>query len=238
MVCELPWIAEMDINPVIVDEGGLVAVDARVVLDPAVGASPARHAHMAIMPYPAHLTRVLAAPDGGFYTLRAIQSEDADRLEAFMKNLSAESRYFRFISVLSELPPRMLVRYTQIDYDRELALVAVVGGEQAGAPGRSNQRAKAPGAHRRRGALSAQCRSRELRIRGCDRRRLAGQAPGFDDDARDHRGGAREGSAAHRGLCAVDQCPDAGPDASPRVHGKDRPPGCDDEAGLDAAQPW
>ena len=45
-----------------------------------------------------------------------------------MKNLSAESRYFRFISVLSELPPRMLVRYTQIDYDRELALVAVVAG--------------------------------------------------------------------------------------------------------------
>ena len=134
MVCELPWIAEMDINPVIVDEGGLVAVDARVVLDPAVGASPARHAHMAIMPYPAHLTRVLAAPDGGFYTLRAIQSEDADRLQAFMKNLSAESRYFRFISVLSELPPRMLVRYTQIDYDRELALVAVVGGEQTGGP--------------------------------------------------------------------------------------------------------
>jgi acetyltransferase len=128
MVCELPWIAEMDINPVIVDEGGLVAVDARVVLDPTVGPRPARHAHMAIMPYPAHLTRVLAAPDGGFYTLRPIQSEDADRLQTFMKNLSAESRYFRFISVLSELPPRMLVRYTQIDYDRELALVAVVGG--------------------------------------------------------------------------------------------------------------
>ncbi len=141
MVCELPWIAEMDINPVIVDENGLAAVDARVVLDPSVGATPARHAHMAIMPYPSHLTRVLAAPDGGFYTLRAIQSEDADRLQAFVKSLSAESRYFRFISVLSELPPRMLARYTQIDYDRELALVAVAGPSRTpGADGEGDER--------------------------------------------------------------------------------------------------
>lgn len=126
MVCELPWIAEMDINPVIVDERGVIAVDARVVLDPSVGPAPTRHAHMAIMPYPSHRTRRLQTPQGESYTLRAIQPEDAERLQAFVKSLSAQSRYFRFISVLSELPPRMLIRYTQIDYDRELALVAVV----------------------------------------------------------------------------------------------------------------
>lgn len=129
MVCELPSIAEMDINPVIVDENGLLAVDARMVLDPVVGEPPPRHSHLAIMPYPSHLTRVLTTPDGASCTLRAIAPEDADRLQAFVKALSAESRYFRFISVLAELPPRMLVRYTQIDYDRELALVAVTGSD-------------------------------------------------------------------------------------------------------------
>lgn len=131
MVCELPWIAEMDINPVIADENGIVAVDARIVIDPSVGHQPPRHAHLAIMPYPTHFGQVRTSPDGQYYTIRAIQPEDADRLQDFMRSLSAESRYFRFISSLAELPPKMLVRYTQIDYDREVALVAVVGGEVA-----------------------------------------------------------------------------------------------------------
>src|SRR5690606_7161876 len=63
--------------------------------------------------------------DGRPYLLRPIQAEDADRLQRFTRGLSQQSRYFRFISTLNELTPRMLVRYTQIDYDRELALVAV-----------------------------------------------------------------------------------------------------------------
>jgi acetyltransferase len=131
MVCELPWIAEMDVNPVIADQDGVVAVDARIVVDPAIGASPKRYAHLAILPYPADLVQVRSSPDGQFYTIRPIQPEDADRLQAFVRSMSDESRYFRFISTLAELTPKMLVRYTQVDYDRELALVAVVGPETA-----------------------------------------------------------------------------------------------------------
>jgi acetyltransferase len=135
MVCEMPWIAEMDINPVIVDECGVIAVDARVVIDRSVGVGQAvRHSHLAIMPYPSHLTQTRTAPDGAFYTIRPIQPEDADRLQAFMRALSDETRYFRFISTLAELPPKMLVRYTQIDYDRELALVAVLPPDPARVP--------------------------------------------------------------------------------------------------------
>jgi acetyltransferase len=125
MACDLPELLEMDINPVIVDEEGVVAADARVVLEPAADPHAPRHGHLAIVPWPGHLAREFVAIDGGRAQLRPIQPEDADLLQAFVRGLSAESRYLRFISVLSELPPRLLVRYTQIDYDREFALVAL-----------------------------------------------------------------------------------------------------------------
>ncbi len=129
MVCELPQLAELDINPIIADEGGPIAVDARAVAD--FGGrvrdpnDQRRYAHMAIMPYPSQLVRRCRLRDGRPYTIRPIQAEDGERLQRFTRGLSEQSRYFRFISALNELTPRMLVRYTQIDYDRELALVAV-----------------------------------------------------------------------------------------------------------------
>jgi acetyltransferase len=125
LACELPELVEMDINPVIVDEEGVVAADARVVLARPADARAPRHSHFAIVPWPGHLASEIVATDGARAQLRPIQPEDADLLQAFVRGLSAESRYLRFISVLSELPQRLLVRYTQIDYDRELALVAV-----------------------------------------------------------------------------------------------------------------
>jgi acetyltransferase len=104
-----------------------------VVIDPAAGQQSVRYAHMAILPYPDHLTQVRSSPDGYFYTIRAIRPEDADALQRFVHEMSDESRYFRFVSTLARLTPRMLVRYTQVDYDRELALVAVLGpGEGPG----------------------------------------------------------------------------------------------------------
>ncbi len=130
MVCELPQLAELDINPIIADEGGLIAVDARAVADAHVPVrephDQRRYAHMAIMPYPSELVRHCTLRDGRPYVIRPIQAEDGERLQRFVRGLSEQSRYFRFISALNELSPRMLVRYTQIDYDRELALVAVV----------------------------------------------------------------------------------------------------------------
>ncbi|ODS99582.1 MAG: hypothetical protein ABS56_00585 [Lautropia sp. SCN 69-89] len=135
MVCELPQIAEMDINPIIAEGGDVVAVDGRVVVDretprawlPGHAAIGPRHGHMAIMPYPAHMVGERALRDGRWYTIRPIRAEDGGRLQRFVRGLSEQSRYFRFISTLTELTPQMLARYTQIDYDRELALVATIG---------------------------------------------------------------------------------------------------------------
>ena len=129
MVCELPQLREMDINPIIVDENGAVAVDARIVVDSAPQASSGRQSnyqHLAILPYPARYEQVLPLRGGGEYTVRPIHPDDAQMLQDLMHHLSPESRYFRFVSSIIELPPTMLARFTLIDYDREMALVAVV----------------------------------------------------------------------------------------------------------------
>jgi acetyltransferase len=68
---------------------------------------------------------------GGLYTVRPIRPDDADMLQAFVRGMSEESRYFRFASTLPEMPARMLARYTLIDYDREMALVAVLKDRHA-----------------------------------------------------------------------------------------------------------
>lgn len=128
MVCELPQLREMDINPIIVDAGGAVAVDARIVIDhaqPAVGGRSGAYHHLAILPYPARYEQLLPLRGGGEYTVRPVHPDDAQMLQALVHGLSPESRYFRFVSSMTELPPAMLARFTLIDYDREMALVAV-----------------------------------------------------------------------------------------------------------------
>jgi acetyltransferase len=83
---------------------------------------------MAVYPYPAHLVAVGTMKDGSPCTLRPIRSEDADELQRFVREeLSDESRFNRFMSTLKQLPPGLLVRFTQLDYAREMALVATVG---------------------------------------------------------------------------------------------------------------
>ena len=127
MVCALPQLREMDINPIIVDEHGAVAVDARVVINhsPTTLHGNGEFNHLAILPYPIAYEREWPMKGGGLYTTRPIQPDDADMLQTFVRGLSQESRYYRFASAMPELPPRMLARYTLIDYDREMALVAV-----------------------------------------------------------------------------------------------------------------
>jgi acetyltransferase len=128
MVCELPWIREMDINPLIVDELGAVAVDARIAIEN-TPLTAGRYDHMAIHPYPSHLVTNYQAPDGTTVTIRPIKPEDADIEQEFVQKLSPETKYFRFMNTIRELSLAQLTRLTQIDYDREMAFVATI--EQA-----------------------------------------------------------------------------------------------------------
>jgi acetyltransferase len=118
-------VRELDINPLIVDENGAVALDARVVVGYHSTAQE-RYAHMAIYPYPAHLVTPFQLPDGTNIVVRPIRPEDAAIEQSFVRNLSERAKYFRFMQTLDELTPSMLARFTQIDYDREMALIAVV----------------------------------------------------------------------------------------------------------------
>jgi acetyltransferase len=132
MACELPYIREIDVNPLIVDEEGAVAVDARVVVDYHTP-SYDPYSHMAVYPYPVHLSSGFQLPNGRDIVIRPIRPEDAEIEDYFVRNLSPESKYFRFMQSLQELTHEMLVRFTQIDYDREMAFIATteIKGEEA-----------------------------------------------------------------------------------------------------------
>jgi acetyltransferase len=127
IVSELPGIRSLSIDPLWWDDTNLYVGGIQVGLDPDYdGERPENRAyrHMAIHPYPRRLVQPQIRKDGQEWLLRPIRPEDAALLQEFVRELSDESRYMRFVSMLRELTPRMLARYSRIDYDREVALVA------------------------------------------------------------------------------------------------------------------
>ncbi len=124
IVCELPEVLSLDINPLMAGPEGVLAVDARVeIARPPAGHG--RYDHMAIHPYPRHLIRSTYLSDGTPLTIRPIRTDDADHVQDFTRNLSEESRLMRFMGQVNELSPEMLMQFTQLDYRREMALVAM-----------------------------------------------------------------------------------------------------------------
>ena len=126
LVCELPAVQELDINPLLAGPDGIMAVDARIgVARPNARTGP--YDHMAITPYPRHLVQKGHLSDGTPLTIRPIRPEDAESEQAFVRDLSPQAKKFRFMGALNELSPAMLAQFTQIDYAREMALIAVTG---------------------------------------------------------------------------------------------------------------
>ena len=129
LITELPELESLVIDPLCASGEELWATEIVIEISPEPVLVLPEHSgyrHMTIHPYPRRLVQAKTFKDGTPWQLRPIRPEDAQPLQEFVRDLSNETRYMRFVSMLRELTPRMLARYTRIDYDRELALVATI----------------------------------------------------------------------------------------------------------------
>jgi len=126
LVTDFPEIKEIDVNPLIVTEKGAVAVDARIVIEwDRIMREVADHQDQALIAaYPKEYTASRRLNDGTEVVLRPIKAEDEGRFDELIKSLSAESVRFRFFEVFKEIPHETLTKYCNLDYDRQIAIVA------------------------------------------------------------------------------------------------------------------
>jgi acetyltransferase len=122
LAADFSVIEELDINPLIVTDDNIFAVDARITVKPSELNPPL---HMVISPYPDENEEQSATVDGHPFLIRPIRPEDAPIFKDLFESLSPRSIYYRFFSPIKSLSSEMLAKFTQIDYDREIALVAV-----------------------------------------------------------------------------------------------------------------
>jgi acetyltransferase len=121
LLADIPEIAELDINPLVVNHEGAVALDARVRLS---RQQPAGAAHFAIRPYPQELVESAALHDGTAVVLRPIRPEDEAQHLAFLQRLTPEDIRMRVFHSRRSIEHSELARLTQIDYEREMAFIA------------------------------------------------------------------------------------------------------------------
>jgi acetyltransferase len=125
IVVDFPEIKEIDVNPLIVDRNMAVAVDARIVIDPdKITHEIVPHEHLVISPYPRKYITEWKMKNGTSVLMRPIKPEDERQFNELFKSLSEETLHFRFFEIIKELPHETLTRYCNLDYDREIAIVA------------------------------------------------------------------------------------------------------------------
>jgi len=127
LVMDFPQIKEIDINPYVVDDTGGVVLDAKIVLDENVDPDNIKtYSHLVVSPYPRELISEWKMSDDTDVLIRPIKPEDEAMERELFRRISKQTEYFRFFGYIGEVTHEMLTRYTQIDYDREMALVAIV----------------------------------------------------------------------------------------------------------------
>jgi len=125
MVVDFPCLTAMDINPLVGDAGGVVALDARIEIDPQRIGETGPNPDLAIRPWPADWQRDFVAESGERYLMRAIKPADIALYDAFFAAVTTEDMRLRFLSPRRHFTEADLVRLTQLDYDRDMAFVAI-----------------------------------------------------------------------------------------------------------------
>ncbi|MBC8056942.1 MAG: bifunctional acetate--CoA ligase family protein/GNAT family N-acetyltransferase, partial [Rhizobiales bacterium] len=128
LLADVPEIAELDINPLLLSEAGAIALDARIRVS---ANAPAGAQNFAIRPYPSHVVETLQW-QGHNLTLRPIRPEDEAQHLAFLKRLAPEDVRLRVFYSQRSIERSELARLTQIDYERETAILAVTTGVEPG----------------------------------------------------------------------------------------------------------
>jgi acetyltransferase len=127
LLTDFPEIKEIDINPFAVDERGGVVLDAKIVLDDQIVLDESNpYKHLVISPYPTEYITEFVMKGGNTAILRPIKPEDEEMEEEMFTKFSERTQKFRFFQLIKDISHEQLVRYTQIDYDREMAIIAEV----------------------------------------------------------------------------------------------------------------
>jgi len=124
IVTDFPEIAEIDINPLVIADGKVCAVDARIVIDKSQLEGKPKYPHLVITPYPTRYVTPWKLSDGTEVLLRPIKPEDEPMIEEFLETVSEETLRARYFVSHLNITHELLVRFTNIDYDREVAIVA------------------------------------------------------------------------------------------------------------------
>ena len=127
LAADLPELRELDLNPVLADQSGIIAVDARVLVAPLEPArrGPAGHPRFAIRPYPKEWERSATMRDGTRMLVRPVRPEDEPLYGPFFAAVTPQDLRLRFFAPVKEFGHRFIARLTQIDYARAMAFVAI-----------------------------------------------------------------------------------------------------------------
>ena len=128
LAADIPELREVDINPLLVDENGVMALDARIAVEPlaqSLKSTGAANPRLALRPYPKQWEQRIALADGTQIFARPLRPEDEPRVRDFLEKVSAEDLRLRFFAPMKQFSHAFLARLVQLDYARAIAFVAI-----------------------------------------------------------------------------------------------------------------